>query len=216
MNIKRKKGILITFEGIDSSGKSTQIERLKNKLIGKNYNVEIYREPGGTEVSEKIRLILLDKSNSSMASLAELFLYEASRAQLVKEKIIPALNSGKIVICDRYADSSYAYQGFGRGINLKIVEKLNLLATCSIKPDLTFVIDLSYQESQRRKGVSEKDRLESSGQKFYEMVRKGYKNLAKKNKKRIYIINGESSVEEIENEIWGIVKKKLNKRFKLF
>ena len=195
--------MFISFEGIDFCGKSTQVELLKRYLLERKKKVEIIREPGGTEISEKVRDILLDKSHNKMFMETEIFLFSASRAQLVREKIRPYLESGFYVISDRFHDSTTAYQGFGRGIPLDVVEKINKLAIGETIPDLTFLIDISVEEAERRKSLKDKhelDRIEVSEKEFYERVKKGYSYLAAK-EKRFRIINGTKSILEIHNQI---------------
>ena len=195
--------MFISFEGIDFCGKSTQVELLKKYLLERNKKVEIIREPGGTEISEKARDILLDKSHNKMFMETEIFLFSASRAQLVREKIRPYLQSGFYVISDRFHDSTTAYQGFGRGIPLDVVEKINKLAIGETVPDLTFLIDISNEEAERRKSLKDKhelDRIEISEKEFFERVKKGYAYLAGK-EKRFRIINGSKTIEEIHKQI---------------
>ncbi len=143
--------MFITFEGIDFCGKSTQVELLKDHFIKQNKKVEIIREPGGTEISELVRSILLDKKNYHMVMETEIFLFSAARAQLVREKIRPYLNQGIYVISDRFHDSTTAYQGFGRGIDIESVNHINSLAIGETVPDLTFFIDITVEEAERRK-----------------------------------------------------------------
>ncbi len=195
--------MFISFEGIDFCGKSTQVELLKKYLLEKKKKVEIIREPGGTEISEKVRDILLDKSHNKMFMETEIFLFSASRAQLVREKIRPYLKNGIYVISDRFHDSTTAYQGFGRGIPLEAVEKINTLAIGETIPDITFLIDITIEEAERRKSLKDKrelDRIEVSEREFYERIKKGYSYLAEK-EKRFRIINGTKSITEIHNQI---------------
>lgn len=195
--------MFITFEGIDFCGKSTQVELLKKYLIEKGEKVEIIREPGGTEISESIREILLDKKNLKMVMEAEIFLFSAARAQLVREKIIPFLEKGIYVISDRFHDSTTAYQGFGRGIDLQIVEHINNLAIGDTIPDLTFFIDIPVEEAEKRKSKNlliELDRIEISEMNFYNSVRRGYNYVAGKND-RVKVIDGTKGIKEINNLI---------------
>lgn len=200
--------MFITFEGIDFSGKSTQVELLKNYLINQNKIVEIIREPGGTEISELVRSILLDKSHNKMFMETEIFLFSASRAQLVREKIRPYLEKGIYVISDRFHDSTTAYQGFGRGINLDSVAHINSLAVGSTIPDITFFIDIPVEEAEKRKALRkniELDRIEVSNLDFYKRVREGYLFLAK-NEKRFKVLDGTLKEEEIHK----LIIKELN------
>lgn len=195
--------MFISFEGIDFCGKSTQVELLKKYLLEKNKKVEIIREPGGTEISEKVREILLDKKHYHMFMEAEIFLFSASRAQLVREKIRPCLEKGIYVISDRFHDSTTAYQGFGRGIDLETVKHINKLAIGSTLPDLTFMIDIPVEVAEQRKNQKhnkELDRIEISDTGFYNRVRKGYLNFTEK-EKRFRIIDGTLSIEKIHNKV---------------
>ena len=195
--------MFITFEGIDFCGKSTQVELLRNELIKQNKKVEIIREPGGTEISEAVRKILLDKNHNKMFMETEIFLFSASRAQLVREKIRPYLKNSFYVISDRFHDSTTAYQGFGRGLAPEAVEQINNLAIGDTIPDITFFIDISVEEAERRKALKERhelDRIEVSEKEFYEKVRKGYHYLASK-EKRFRVIDGTKSIEEIHHHI---------------
>lgn len=195
--------MLITFEGIDFCGKSTQIKLLEKHFEKLNKKIKIIREPGGTEISEKIREILLDKSNNKMFMETEILLFSASRSQLVREKIKPFLDQNFYVICDRFFDSTTAYQGFGRGISYQSVESINKLAVGNLIPDLTFFIDISIEEAEKRKGniAGEKlDRIENSNNEFFIKVRNGYNELAKK-ENRFRIINGEDLIENIHKKI---------------
>ena len=203
--------MFITFEGIDYSGKSTQANLLVERLQKYGKEVVFLREPGGTAISEKIRDILLDKKHLELKQMAELFLFSAARTQLVSEVIQPALKSGKVVICDRFYDSTTAYQGYGRGIDLDEVHAINRIATMGTKPDITFFIDIEIDEIFRRQiaaGFSA-DRMESSGKDFFERVRNGYWQLAEKESDRFIVVSGKLTIEEIHKEIWGIVQKKI-------
>lgn len=201
--------MFISFEGIDFSGKSTQVNLLKKYFLKKNKKVKIIREPGGTPISEKIREILLDKKNNKMCIETEIFLFSASRAQLVREKIRVYLDKGVYVISDRFHDSTTAYQGYGRGIPLETVQHINRLAIGNTVPDLTFFIDVSIEETEKRKSLQSSlnlDRIELSKKKFYNDVRNGYFDLAKKNK-RIKIIDGQMSKESIHKKIIDEIEK---------
>lgn len=202
--------MFITFEGIDKSGKTTQSQLLIKKLEESGYKVIFLREPGGTKISEKIRTILLDNDNSEMVASAEYLLYSASRTQLVHEVIVPALNNKKVVVCDRYYDSSTAYQGYGRGIDLKTIDFINNFAA-PIKPDLTFFIDIDIDEANRRTiDMKEgKDRLESAGDSFFNKVRKGFLSVASNEPERFIVIDGKESKESIAETIWTNVTNKL-------
>lgn len=203
--------MFITFEGLDSSGKSTQIKLLEEKLISDLRQVILIREPGGTKLSEKVREILLDNKNSEMNSRAEFLLFASSRAQLVSEKILPAIKNNIIVLCDRFADSSLAYQGFGRRLDKILIEQINNFATQNLQPDLTFFIDIPIREITRRREIDGKanDRMETVGEEFFERIRNGYLWLAENNKNRFNVLNGLEGVEDLRSKIWKIVSSKL-------
>ena len=207
--------MFITFEGIDLSGKSTQCKLLKEYLMGKGYDVILLREPGGTDISERIREVLLDRKSDGIVPLAEFFLYSAARAQLVEQIIRPALAEGKVVICDRYDDSSTAYQGFARGLGVEKIENINEIATGNLIPDLTFFIDISVEESLKRLKVAGKlqDRMEAEGRKFFNLVRDGYLQLATKHndseKGRFKTLNGTDDIGTIQRRIRDIVNRRL-------
>jgi len=203
--------MFITFEGIDASGKSTQIKLLEQYLIEQNFKVIVVREPGGTKLSEEIRNILLSKENFSMVKECEIFLFSASRAQLVREVIIPKLKEGFIVLSDRFHDSTTAYQGTGRDIKLEDVFVIHRIAIDDCIPDLTFFLDIPFEESIRRKKLIElsPDRIESMGKEFFERVREGYLQIQKREPDRFKIINGVGSPSEIHKQIVQIFNDKL-------
>lgn len=207
--------MFITFEGVDLCGKTTQAEILVQRLRNSSFDVTFLREPGGTKISELIRNILLDSQNKEMDPITELFLFSASRAQLVREVIIPSLNSGKIVVCDRFYDSTLAYQGYGRGIEIEKIKIVNELASGGLVPDLTFLIDIPVDEIYKRKKekYGDFDRMERSGTEFYERVRKGYLEIAKASD-RFFIIDGKKKIDEISDQIWAIVSEKLKIKVK--
>jgi len=195
--------MFITFEGIDFSGKSTQIELLKDYLVEHNKKVEILREPGGTEISEKVRRILLDNKNQKMFAEAELLLFSASRAQLLREKIQPYLQKGIYVISDRFHDSSTAYQGYGRGIPLDAIMKVHQLAIGDTMPDVTFFIDIPVgiaNERKKKKSKVKLDRIELADIEFYNRVRSGYLEIARQ-EERFKVIDGTQNIETIQNHI---------------
>jgi dTMP kinase len=199
-------GIFITLEGMEGSGKTTQAELLRDLLVRNGHKVVVTREPGGSPIGEKIREILLDKSNEEMAALTELLLYEASRCQHVHEVIRPALEAGKVVICDRFYDASTAYQGYARGIDIETVKNLNLVATEGQKADLTIVLDLPVVDGLRRLGQN-LDRIEGETIGFHEKVRQGYLDLAKSEPERFTIIDATGSVETTFDKVKTIVEK---------
>ncbi len=203
--------MFISFEGIDLTGKSTQIELLKNYFIKKKKKVFVVREPGGTYISEKIRDILLDKSNKGMFPMTEFFLFSASRYQLTEEIIRPLLKKNYFVICDRYFDSSTAYQGYGGKLDIRIINKINNIASNFLQPDITFLIDLSLQATEKRRELANKshDRMEAKEKSYFRKVRAGYLQLAELNKKRFYVLDGEKSIEELHTEIINVISKKI-------
>lgn len=192
---------LISFEGIDGSGKSTQINLLSNWLTEKKIEFVIVREPGGVSISERIRDILLDKKNLQLCSESESFLFLSARAQLVTEVIRPALKSGKFVICDRFIDSTMAYQGYGRGMDLFQLEAMNNMAIGECVPGQTFLLDVDIENSIQRRSDSEDDRMESAGIEFLRKVREGYIKLNSQFSNRITLLDG------IENK--GSIFKKI-------
>ena len=194
-------GLFISFEGIDGCGKSTQADLLRSYLESKGEQVKLLREPGGTALSEQIREILLNPNNDKMDPSTELILLSASRAQLTREIIIPALERGNIVICDRYADSTLAYQGYGRGINLEWLEKLNAFATAGLKPDITLLVDLPVDEALNRMQSKSFDRIEMEGIEFLDKVRSGYLELTDRFSKRYFMIDGMETIEEMSKKI---------------
>lgn len=200
--------MLITFEGIDFAGKTTQIELLSKVLKNEKRKVLVIREPGGTIIGEKIRNILLS-DEYDIFPLTELFLFEASRHELVKRIIEPKELEGFIILCDRFCDSTIAYQVFGRGLPLEFVKNCNRLASNSITPDITFYIDIPLREFILRRKGAEFDRLESESVDFINKVINGFRTIAKEDKNRIYIIDGTKSIEEIHQEILEITIKKL-------
>ncbi|MDH4226973.1 MAG: dTMP kinase [Deltaproteobacteria bacterium] len=200
-------GFFITFEGTEGSGKSTQIAKLRDYLAGEGLDVIAVREPGSTKVGEKVRDILLSVSEGAgMETLTELFLYEAARVEIVTKLIVPALQAGKIVLCDRYTDSTFAYQCFGRHIPYDKVETVNALATDGLKPDLTILIDcpidvgLARANSRNEAAAPGADRFEREARMFHERVRNGYHWLARL-ERRIKVFDGNRSVEAVHADI---------------
>ena len=200
--------MFITFEGIDFCGKSTQVGLLRDYLLEQKKDVHLIREPGGTEISEKIREILLDKKNNAMVMETEIFLFSASRAQLVREVIRPYLQKGYYVISDRFHDSSTAYQGFGRGLSVDAILNIHNLAIGDTIPDVTFFIDIPNHiaiDRKRKIAHSDLDRIEVSDNTFYERVREGYLYLSKK-EKRFKVIDGTQSINQINVQIINEIK----------
>ncbi len=204
-----KNGYFISFEGVDGSGKSTQISRLKEYLESDGREVVLSREPGGTDIGEQIRNVILDPQNDGMTAVTEALLYAASRAQLVNDVIAPAVKAGKIVICDRFVDSSIAYQQYGRGLG-ECVRIINGYAVDDCMPDLTFFLKVKPDMSKNRIQAREKDRIELENMSFYDAVYRGYEALESEFAERIIGIDATRSVEEIFAEIKGYVKRMLD------
>ncbi|HDL18250.1 MAG TPA: dTMP kinase [Bacteroidetes bacterium] len=208
------KGLLITFEGIDFCGKSVQARLLYHRLIAYfNHDpakVLLLREPGGSEISERIRAILLDKSLHMMNAITEMLLYEAARSQLIAEVILPALQKNRIVICDRFFDSTTAYQGYGRGIPLDVIRNAHEIAVHGVIPDRTFVIDLDPQIAliRQEKTGRARDRMELEDDEFHSKVRNGFLAIAREEPHRISVIRGDGSANAISDQIWKIVQIK--------
>lgn len=200
-----KKGLFITFEGADGCGKTTQLNLLKEHLSKKGYNVVLTREPGGKGLGEKIREILLNY-DGEVSNRCESFLFLADRAQNIDVIVKPAIEQGKIVLCDRHTDSSVAYQGYGRGLNIEEINNLNSLATSNLKPNLTLVFDVDIETSMQRVG-NEKDRMESAGKDFFNKVRNGYLQIAKQEPERVKVIDSTKSIEEIHKNVIEIINK---------
>ena len=204
------KGIFITFEGLDASGKTTQIGLLKRWLEEKKFDFILTREPGGTAISDQIRRILLDRGNTGMLPVTEALLYAASRAQLVGEVLLPALRRGSIVISDRFLDSSIAYQSFGRGLG-DMVSQINEPAVAGVRPDLTFLLRTDPAGMRSRRAAEEEDRMDAQQTAFHEEVLRGYLALAEKEPERIVVIDGERPAEVIAGEIRRRVSEVLEK-----
>lgn len=195
------RGTFITFEGVDGSGKSTQASLLVERLREQRREVVALREPGGTPISEKIRALLLDPENAEMADECELLLYEASRAQLVREVIEPALLRGAIVVCDRFYDSTHAYQHGGRGLSDVLVSRANELGCCGLSPDVTLVLDIDPAAALARATAQGADRLEAEGLAFQQRVRKDYLALAKADPARVRVIDAAGDPELVAGRI---------------
>jgi len=194
-------GIFITLEGCDGSGKTTQVDLLKKKLKELKITCLVTREPGGTPISEKVRSIILDEQNNSMVWRTEALLYAASRAQLIGETIVPSLNNDIHVICDRYVDSTLAYQGYGRGLNIDDLIAVNDFATKCLKPHLTILLDIKPEEAIQRFSRRNTDRLEKEELSFHQRVREGYLEMAHKEPDRFIIIDAQKSIREVHEEI---------------
>ncbi len=187
--------MFITFEGIDGCGKTTQLKKLADYLTKTGKKVMTIREPGGNKFSESIRELLLDKSNN-LSPVTELLLFEAARSHLVETVIKPAISDGVIVLSDRFYDSTTAYQGFGRGLDMDDVIQCNAIATGALKPDITFYLDVPLEVAAQRSGNREKDRIELAGNSFFERVRLGFRELAKMESHRIIQIDATQAAEE--------------------
>ena len=205
-------GYFITFEGSEGCGKTTQIEALAKALEARGKTVFITREPGGTLIGEKIRNLLQDPSHKNdISDMTELLLFSASRAELLASRIQPALDRGEIVICDRFYDSTYVYQGLGRAIDMNIVEQLNQITVGTLKPDLTILLDLDAKigiQRAKARQSGELDRIENESLAFFEAVRNGYLELAQKEPERFKTIDGLLSVDAIKEIIWNTVENK--------
>lgn len=199
------RGLFITFEGADGCGKTTQIKLLDEYLRAKGYQTLLTREPGSKGLGEKLREILLNY-DGEVSPVAESFLFLADRAQHIDCIIKPALKKGIIVLCDRHTDSTLAYQGYGRGLDLEEIRKLNKIATSGLTPDLTIVLDVDIETSQARVGA-EKDRMESAGIEFFQRVRNGFLEIAKQEPERVKVINSANSIENIHKKVVELVAR---------
>lgn len=199
------KGVFITFEGSEGCGKSTQSKMLADYLKGRGYQVVYLREPGATKVSEKIRDVLLDKKNSAMSPECEMLLYMAARAQIVSEVIKPALKKGKIVICDRFLDSTVAYQGYGLGMDINLIKDIGRFVTQGIMPDLTILLDVPLKQGLKHRD-GKQDRIEQRPLSYHARVRQGYLKLAAQEPRRIKIIKLEKLRLATQNKIRNLIK----------
>ena len=204
-----KRGKFITFEGCDGCGKSTQLKLLSEYLTAQNIPHIFTREPGGGKISEAIREILLSGKNMEMTDECEALLYAASRVQHLYDRVEPALSEGKLVICDRYVDSSLAYQAYARGLGEEFVSRINDYALKNYAPDVTIFIDLSPKDAFARKhGADQNDRLELAGMEFHERVYAGYKKIASAEPERVVCVDGKKSPEEIFGDVLAVLKEK--------
>jgi dTMP kinase len=216
--LERPLSLFITFEGVEGSGKTTQIQRLKKYLIQKGIPCKVTREPGGCPIGEKVRKILLNPDHREMVPLSELLLYEAARAQHVKEVIEPFLKKGGVVLCDRFSDATIAYQGYGRKMDLRWIERLNHFSSRGIKPDVTFLLDcpsdvgLKRALKRNRTLKQEKEeRFEKEKIQFHQRVRKGYLALAKKEPRRVKVIDTRQGEDKVFNKIRKTVDNLINR-----
>lgn len=203
------RGILVTFEGIEGSGKSTQIGLTREYWEGKGYPCLVTKEPGGCPLGEEIRGLLLDKAELSINPLAELFLIEADRAEHVAEVLRPALEKGQMILCDRYADATIAYQGYGRGVDIDVIEEMNQWATGGLTPHCTIVLDCPVDLGMAR--ADGKDRFEREGHEFHRRVREGYLRIAKKDPQRVRVVSGTGDQVTIQEEIRRIIRPLLER-----
>ena len=203
------RGKFVTFEGCEGVGKSRQIQLLREYMDGKGIKYFLTREPGGSAVSEKIREIILDSKNDKMTDECEALLYAASRVQLLKEIVKPRLDAGELVFCDRFVDSSLAYQGYARGLGVDFVEKINSYAIENFTPDCTVFLNLPPEQAFKRKGGADAgDRLEQSGMDFHNKVYEGYLALAKSHPDRFIVIDASGSKAETHGKIVAALKSK--------
>ena len=206
------RGKFITFEGGEGCGKSTQVKRLKEELTLRGYEVLLTREPGGTKLAEEIRHLIKDQTFEAPTDRCELLLFLAARAQLVREVINPARERGAWVISDRFSDSTFAYQGYGRGLNVDELKRMNDFACEGLKPDLTFLLEVSEETSLNRRLGRERatstqaDRIESAGREFHHRLAEGFKCLALAEPERIKVIDANLSVDEVWEQIWKLMK----------
>ena len=210
----KKPGFLITFEGGEGGGKTTQIVQLREKLTQAGKDVIVLREPGGTMISEQIREVLLSTKNVGMAFTTEVLLFQAARAQIYRELVLPSLAAGKVVVMDRSRDSSVVYQGMVRGFGIDLIDQLNNIATKNKYPDLTILLDVEVKVGLERRALTDKmDRIDLEAQDFHEKVRKSYLDLAQskdKSAKRWLIVDANKSIEHVADEVWKHVSKALS------
>lgn len=201
-----KKGVFISFEGIEGTGKTTQARLLSERLLSGGYDVILTLEPGGTAIGSRIREILLLPEHKEMSYMTELLLYNAARAQHLTEKILPSINDGRVVITDRFTDSTVAYQGYARGIDLSLINAIDKMATGGIRPDLTILFDLDVEAGlKRNRGVNKVDRLELEDVEFHRRVRDGFLEIAGNEPERFRIVDASKTPEEVSGKVWEIV-----------
>jgi len=209
-------GFFITFEGIEGCGKSTQVRRAAERLTTAGYEVVVTREPGGCPIADAIRAILLDARNNAMVPMAELLLYAAARAQHVSEVIEPALNAGKIVLCDRFTDSTLSYQGFGRKLDRELISHLNILAAGTIRPNLTVLLDCPVETGLSRAmarinagSAAREERFEQESLLFHQRIRDGFLSLAAAEPGRFVVLDGSRGIEETETLVAKAIRSRL-------
>ena len=209
---RHRTGRFITFEGVEGSGKSTQISTLAERLRGAGWTVLVTREPGGTTAGEQIRDVMLNRGNERLTALAETFLVMAARAQHVEEVVRPALAAGTLILCDRFADSTLAYQGYARGLDRQVLRRLNRLATAGITPDMTIVFDIPAAIGlRRRRAQRDINRLDMESMRFHERVRKGFQQLAKQEPRRIKIVKSTGTREQISDIVADLIEPLLER-----
>jgi dTMP kinase len=209
-----RAGFFITFEGAEGAGKTTQSQRLAAELETAGYTVLFTHEPGGTRISERIREIVLNRENRVIVPTTELLLFAASRAQLVSERIVPALNNGHIVISDRFVDSTVAYQGYARGFEHEVISYLNRVATNGLSPDLTIVLDLPVEAGLQRKIRQDREamnRLDLEDIEFHQRVREGFLEIARKEPKRVKVVNAQMAPERVYQAVKAEVDRRMEK-----
>ena len=207
---KMSRGKFISIEGVEGAGKSTNIEAIKQYLVGKEIDFVVTREPGGTVLAEKIRRLLLHVSDDAPAELTELLLIFAARAQHIEKVIQPALENGRSVICDRFTDATYAYQGGGRGLKTSVIAELESMVQGELRPDLTIILDLDPEAGLlRAKERGELDRFETEKDEFFEKVRSAYLDIAISNPDRCFVINAGQSIEQVRADIINLLDKRL-------
>lgn len=207
------KGFFIALEGIEGTGKSTQARLLAEYLAGKGFAVLQTAEPGGTKIGQKIRELLLSVESSNMDQITELLLYNASRIQHLKEVITPSLDRGDSVVTDRFSDSTVAYQGYGRGIDLRLIHDLDIIATGGLKPDLTIILDMDVETGLRRnREINKNDRLELEDITFHIRVRDGFIRIAAQEPDRVKLIDCSDTIEKVQGKIKGVVEEFIGRR----
>jgi dTMP kinase len=197
-----RRGILITFEGVEGCGKTTQLALLRDHLESKGYAVEVTREPGGTPIAEAVRAIVLDPANKALSSTAEMLLYAAARAQHVDERVRPALEAGRVVLSDRFVDSTTAYQGAGRGSPMEAIRTLHEWVTRGVWPDLTVVLDVDPETGLRRAAAHRRlDRIEAETLAFHRRVREGFLRIAEAEPARVRLVDGTQSIDLVAKQV---------------
>lgn len=210
LDMRLSKGVLISLEGIEGTGKTTQAGLLAGRLAKEGYEVILTKEPGGTPIGSRIREILLQPDNKGISYMTELLLYNADRAQHLKEIILPSLEKGVIVVTDRFTDSTVAYQGHARGIDMSLINSLDKISTGGFKPGLTLLFDLDVEEGLRRnRDINKVDRLELENIEFHRKVREGYLKIAESEPERVKIVDASALPEEVGRNVWEIVSRKI-------